>query len=95
MKKISQTIIASFLNLESVTLGPAKVIAGDGTASLWIHGMCIAVMIDGILSITTTGVYPTHITLDILNGLPGVVSSVMYGQTYLNGIAWDGKWIQI
>lgn len=46
------------------------------------------------LYITNAG-YQTRTTQDRLNALPGVSIVQRKGQWFLNGVEWDGSWIEV
>lgn len=68
---------------------------GDRRA-LIVHGNEIAFisLVDSTLHITNAG-WPTQLTRNRLNALPGVSITQRNFKWYLNGEPWDGSWTQV
>lgn len=62
--------------------------------SFFLHNNEIAKMENGSLWITNAG-WNSRTTYERLNGLPGVSVNTKQGKTYLNGVPWDGNWINV
>jgi len=62
------------------------------TAELYLHGHLIAKADHNGLQITNAG-YFTRTTKERLNGLPNVHIVQKNFQWYMNGLKWDGQWI--
>ena len=95
MRKITQQAYQAFINKEPFAKSNTAVhVAEDGDVALFLHGNIIAKQVDGILSITTAG-WPTNVTKERLNALPGVRIHQSKGVWYLNDIFWDGSWTEV
>lgn len=62
--------------------------------ALYLHGNKIAELRNGELWITNAG-WNTNTTKERLNGLPNVHIQQRDYVWYLNGYAWDGRWIKV
>lgn len=95
MRKITRSAYQAFINKKPFTKSNTTVqISEDGTVTLLLHGNTIAKQVGGTLSITTAG-WPTNVTKERLNALPGVHIQQRKGVWFLNDIFWDGDWIII
>jgi hypothetical protein len=90
MRPITKKIVPAFLSGKSAKQGNTRT---DGT-SLFLHGNKIAYKENGKLFISTCG-WDTMITKDRLNGIPGVRVNTSKGQLFLNGLPWDGDYIEV
>ena len=95
MRKSSREAYQAFISKEPYKNSNTAVhVLEDGGVVLFLHGNIIAKQVDGILSITTAG-WPTNVTKERLNALPGVRIHQSKGVWFLNDIFWDGAWITI
>lgn len=95
MRKITREAYQAFINKEPFAKSNTAVhVSEDGKVALLLHGNIIAKQVDGTLSITSAR-WPTNVTKERLNALPGVHIQQRKGVWYLNGIFWDGDWIII
>lgn len=90
MRKITIEISRAFRNREVKTIGNSRT---DGNA-LFLFNNRIAEYRDGSLWITNAG-WDSTTTKERLNGLDGVRIHQSRGQWYLNGIEWDGSWVEV
>lgn len=86
MRKITSTVVESFLNRRSIRIDNTHT---DGT-TLYLHGNPIAKHTPEGLEITNAGWFSST-TKERLNALPGVRIQQKAGTWYLNGNEWDGK----
>ena len=102
MRIITKKSVEAFLNKEPFKLNNTEIKAlsfeGSGdeleilSVGMILHGSLIATNDgDGNIQITNAG-YPTRVTRERLNSIPGVSVKKIKGIEYLNGEAWDGKW---
>ena len=99
MRKVTQQAVEAFESGRSFKSGntQVRVLAQNGGGSLVLlelHGNAIArhESWNGRTFITSAG-WETRTTKERLNGLDGVSIFQDRGVWYLNGEAWDGKWI--
>jgi hypothetical protein len=90
MRQITKKIVSAFLDGKSASLGNTYT---DGK-SLFLHRNKIAYKEDGKLFISTCG-WNTMTTKDRLNGIPGVRLHTAKGQLFLNGLPWNGDYIEV
>jgi hypothetical protein len=90
MRKVTEQIVRAFRNRERKTIGNSST---DGTA-LYLHGNKIAEFRNQELWISNAG-WQSNTTKERLNGLAGVSVVQRRGQWYLNGLPWDGEWVQV
>lgn len=90
MRSITKKIVSAFLDGKSASLDNTRT---DGK-SLFLHGNKIAYKEDGKLFISTCG-WNTPTTKERLNGIPGVRVYTNKGQLFLNGLPWNGDYIEV
>lgn len=90
MRQITQKIVWAFERRQALRIDNSRT---DGT-SLWLFGNKIAEWCDNGLSISNGG-WNSRTTKERLNGLTGVRIQQVRGTWYLNGRAWDGRWINV
>jgi hypothetical protein len=90
MRQITQKIIHAFEGRYELRIDNSRT---DGT-SLWLFGNKIAEWCDNGLSISNGG-WNSRTTKERLNGLTGVRIQQVRGTWYVNGRAWDGRWINV
>lgn len=90
MKQITRDIIFAFNNGFVKKIGSTET---DGI-SLWVDGNKIAEKRGTELWITNAFWNSIKIK-ERLNGLQGVRINQKNGQWYLNGLEWDGTWVQV
>lgn len=89
-RQVTDTIIQAFIAGKRAKQSNTST---DGK-SLFLHGNEIAKIEKGELWVTNAG-WNTRTTYERLNALPNVNVVVKQGTPYLNGVAWDGKWIKV
>jgi len=89
-RKVTDKIIAAFLAGKTARQSN---MGTDGTY-LYLHGNDIAKIENGDLWVSDAGLN-IRTTYEMLNGIPGVSIYVKQGTPYLNGVKWDGKWINV
>lgn len=96
MRKITRLAIDAFLSATPFKLDNTEVVVADNIADLVLHGNIIATKFigSGNIFITDCG-YPTNVTKERLNGIPGVSISQKNFQWFLNGVLWDGSIVKI
>jgi hypothetical protein len=89
-RKVTDSVVASFLQ------GKPKRVGNSSTDGIYytLNGNDIARIEDGDLWVSDAG-WASITTYERLNRLPGVNVSVKQGKTYLNGVPWDGNWINL
>ena len=91
MRKVTSEIVRAFLKGESKKIGNSR----TDSYNLYLHENKIASFNkDGFLQITAAG-WLSNTTKERLNALPNVKISQKNFIWYLNGVAWNGKWIYI
>ena len=90
MRKITEQIVRAFRNGEAKTIGNSRTENG----ALYLFGNKIAEYRDGALWITNAG-WKSNTTKERLNGLPNVRIYQSRGEWYLNGIEWNGEWVEV
>lgn len=95
-RKITQDAISAFMSGQKFNRDNTTVFVGEtGTSSLHLHGNLIARRFPcGRLEIGNGG-WSSNTTKERLNGIPGVSVCQRKGVWYLNGVEWDGWWIQV
>lgn len=96
MRKITQESAAAFVAGRSFSKSNMAVTIHEGTVSFILFGKTIATRIIGenVMSITLCG-WNTPTTRERLNGLPDVSVSTRKGVAMLNGVEWDGEFIDV
>lgn len=94
MRKITQNVTNAFENGRAFSSGHDCVNTDGKTVSMFLHGNKIAERKNGKLTITNCG-WQTNVTKERLNALRGVHIQQKNFVWYLNGVAWDGSWIEI
>ncbi len=90
MRKITREIVDAFQNSRSLTIGNSR----TNGESLWLFGNKIAeVRRDGLW--ISNGGWNSATTKERLNGLSGVNIAQRGGTWYLNGLEWDGRWVNV
>jgi hypothetical protein len=90
MRKITQQIVNAFQNSRSLTIGNSR----TNGESLWLFGNKIAeIRRDGLW--VSNGGWDSVTTKERLNGLTGVRVQQVNGNWFLNGRAWDGRWVNV
>ena len=90
MRQITRKVCNAFQNRQSFKSGNSRT---DGR-SMWLHDNKIAEWRDDGLWITNAG-WNSNTTKERLNGLIGVRIHQSNWTWYLNGVAWDGEWINV
>ena len=90
MRQITRDIVNAFQNSRSLTIDNSRT---DGE-SLWLFGNKIAEIRRDGLWITNAG-WDSKTTKERLNGLSGVRIQQVRGTWFLNGRAWDGRWVNV
>lgn len=90
MRNITEVVCGSFMSHERKTQGNTKSTGNE----LILHGNTIAKWKGDQLLITSAG-WHTTVTKERLNGLRGVNIQQKRGVWYLNGVEWDGEWINV
>lgn len=95
-RKITTDAIKAFMAGEKFNRDNTQVFVGETrTSSLHLYGNLIARRFyDGQLCITNAGWF-SNTTKERLNGIPGVSICQKKGVWYLNGVEWDGSWIEV
>lgn len=94
MRKITMEAYEAFINKKRFTKSNTAVRIEYDVVTLSIFGNIIAKLVDDRLSITTAG-WPSNTTKERLNAFPGVHIHQLDGVWYLNGVVWDGNWVEI
>lgn len=95
MRKITREAYQAFISKEPYKNSNTTVqVSEDNAVTLLLHGNIIAKQVNGTLSICSAG-WPTNVTKERLNSLPGVRIHQSKGVWYLNDTFWDGSWITI
>lgn len=96
MRKITHEAYQAFINKEPFKKSNTEVqVLEDGrVVQLLLFGNIIANQEDGKLSITTAG-WSTNTAKERLNAFPDVRIHKAKGVWYLNGLVWDGGWIEV
>lgn len=95
MRKITREALQAFINREPFRKSNTSVhVTRDGVVYLMLFGNIIAKLVGDRLCITLAG-WPTNTTKERLNALPGVHIHQLDGVWYLNGVVWDGNWVEI
>lgn len=89
-RNITDAIIKAFMVGKTAKQGNSRT---DGN-SLYLHDSEIAKIDKGELWISNAG-WGSKTTYERLNGIPGVSINIKQGKTYLNGVPWDGSWINV
>jgi len=90
MRQITQRIVNAFQNSRPLLIGNSR----TNGESLWLFGNKIAEIRRDGLWITNAG-WTSTTTKERLNGLSGVNIVQRRGNWYLNGRAWDGRWVNV
>lgn len=90
MRKITREIVNAFQNSRSLRIGNSR----TNGESLWLFDNKIADIRRDGLWITNAG-WDSKTTKERLNGLSGVNIEQRRGTWYLNGRAWDGRWVNV
>lgn len=97
MRTITEKSIEAFMSGTKLTIGNTRVQISDceyKTVWLKLHDNLIATRVGSKIRITNCGWF-TNTTKERLNALPGVHIQQKAGKWYLNGIEWDGTWIEV
>lgn len=104
MRKVTREAVQAFNGFRRFTRSgngetavEVEVVGGRKVATLRLHGRAIARHTEGepdSLEVHDGG-YQSLTTKERLNGLPGVRVWQSDFQWYLNGVAWDGRWINV
>ena len=97
MRKVTQNAVNAFINAQSFKEGNTKVEVLANVTILKLHDNPIAYLYNDpekTLSITNAG-WESNTTKERLNALPNVSVKQSKGVWQLNGIAWEGKLIDI
>lgn len=94
MRKITEQSIKAFLNFEKFKKSNTEVRVNGKECTLLLHGNKIAKVVNGELIITNSGWF-SNTTKERLNGIPGVSIYQENWKWFLNGVRWDGNWIEI
>jgi hypothetical protein len=96
MRQITQQAVESFLDRKSFCLSNTRVETDELSTSLFLFENKIAILtVAGRLLISLGGHNFTRTTQERLNALPGVAVRRAKGQTYLNDLKWDGKFVMV
>lgn len=96
MRQITQQAVESFLDRKSFCLSNTRVETDEASTSLFLFENKIAILNrHGALFVSLGGHNFTRTTQERLNGLPGVRVHRAKGQTYLNDLKWDGKFVMV
>lgn len=90
MRQITRNAVAAFIGGYNFNSGNTQVMDN----ALYLHGNKIAELRNGELWITIAG-WNTHTTKERLNGLPNVHIQQKNYVLYLNGYAWNGRWVKV
>lgn len=95
-RKITLDAIHALFAGEKFNRDNTQVFVGEtGTRSLHLNGNLIARLFPcGRLEIGNGG-WSSNTTKERLNGIPGVSIVQRKGVWYLNGVEWDGSWIEV
>lgn len=90
MRKITRDIVNAFQEMRSLRIGNSRT---DGH-SIWLFNNKIVEVRDDGVWITNAG-WDSKTTKERLNGLSGVHIQQVRGTWFLNGRAWDGRWVNV
>lgn len=97
MRKITEQSINAFMAGKEFKKGNMTVTVKENVTILSLHNNPIAYRYNDpekTLSITNAG-WQSNTTKERLNGLPNVSIRQTKGVWHLNGVAWDGKLIEV
>lgn len=96
MRKITQEAYQAFINKKPFKKSNTAVQVSEdgGVVQLLLFDNVIAKQVNDTLSITSAG-WPTNVTKERLNSFPGVRIQQERGAWFLNGLFWDGSWIEV
>jgi hypothetical protein len=94
MRKISEQAADALIFGQPFNKSNTKVIECIGGGRMYLHDNLIAEKINGKIRITNDG-WATNVTKDRLNAFPSVNIHQSKGVWYLNGVMWDGSWVDI
>jgi len=94
MRAVTFNAVQSFRDNETKKFGNTRVIVKDGITKLLLYDNLIAKKENGVLRVSNAG-WQSNTTKERLNALHGVSINQSKGVWYLNGIEWDGDWIEI
>lgn len=95
MRKITDQVVEAFMWNGHFRRG--KTVVGrdlENQTCMYLHRNKIAKQVDGGFEICDGG-WQSNTTKERLNGLPNVSIVQKNYKWFLNGIAWDGKWVFI
>jgi hypothetical protein len=90
MRQVTLNVLTAFLSGRTLKAGNTKT---DGQ-SVWLHGNKIIERRDDGIWITNAG-WNSATTKERLNGLQGVNIRQRNGVWFLNGIPWNGDWVNV
>lgn len=95
-RKITIDAINAFMAGQKFNRDNTSVEVAHGFVKLRLHGNCIAQkdIESGVIEISNAGWFSTT-TKERLNGIRGVSVCQRKGVWYLNGVEWDGSWIEV